>query len=360
MPKTIVKDKATAEFAARNLEKGAELPGQVVEPNAPKVKSTAEKLFPEFVTDDGTVVNRPVRPFEDKTKSLPASATPAPEIPTQTPPTTAPTIPSYLKTDEMTGKMVKVKVDGIESDVPAESLVKNYQLERHLNAQLMTLAEERRKLEADRAVLLRQPAPIPETPKPGKAPEPVKRSDEVQALEAQLLQMQEQMAGLQQTLVPQIQEAGIKRVEKMVKERIGTDDFRTYFEKIRDNALAEASKPEVSANPQARAYYDSDAYYFQSYQEMKLRELTSKPPASIPAQNQNTPALVTQSGAPVVINNSGRPVSIPSIESSGGVPSKADPTGNWAARAQQAFDMARQTGRTEDWVAYYKLKAEAS
>lgn len=352
MPKTIVKDKATAEFAAQNLEKGAELPGQVSEPNTPKPKSTSEKLFPEFVTDDGTVVNRPVKAFEDKAKVLPVTETPAPAAPTQTPPTTAPTAPSYLKNDEMTGKMVRVKVDGIESDVPAESLVKNYQLERHLNAQLINLAEERRKLEADRRF------PTPDAPKPGKAPEPVKRSDEVQALEAQIAQMQAQMQGLQQTMLPAIQESGIKRVEQMAKERLGTDDFRTYFDRIKQSAIEEASKPEVAANPQARAYFDSDGYYFQKYQEMKLKDMMSKPTA--PAPNPNAPALVTQQGAPVILTNQGQPVSIPTFESSGGVPSRVDPNGNWAAQAQAAFDVARQTGRTEDWVAYYKLKSQGS
>lgn len=355
MPKTIVKDKATAEFAARNLEKGDELPGQVSEPNAPKPKSSAEKLFPEFVTDDGTIVNRPVRPFEDKAKALPAAATPTPAIPTQTPPTTAPTVPSYLKTDEMTGKMVRVKVDGIESDVPAESLVKNYQLERHLNAQLINLAEERRKLESDRMTLIQKPnIPIPEI-KPGKE---VPKTPEVSALEVRLAQMQAQMEGLQASLVPQIQEAGIKRVERMAKERLGTDDFRSYFERIKAEANTEASKPELANNPQARQWFDSPDFYFQKYQEMKLKDLISKPSATIPA-NPNTPALVSQTGAPVILTNQGQPVSMPTFESSGGVPSKADSNGNWAAKAQAAFDMARQTGKTEDWVAYYKVKSEA-
>ena len=356
MPKTIVKDQATATFAAQNLSKGEELPGKVVEPNAPKVKSTAEKLFPEFVTDDGTIVNRPVNQLADAKKPSPATETAAPVAPNLTPPTTTPTSPSYLKPDELTGKMAKVKVDGIESDVPAESLIKNYQLERHLNAQLMNLAEERRKLELERSYLK---APKPETAVPDK-PKEVSKNNEVASLEAQIAQMQAQMEGLQQTLIPQIQEAGIKRVEKMVKERIGTDDFRDYFERIRDNAQAEALKPEVASNPQVRNWYDSDAYYFQTYQEMKLKELTSKSQNPIPAQNTNKPALVTQSGAPVVVTNSGKPVSVPSIEGSGGVPSKADPDGNWASRAQQAFDLARQTGRTEDWVAYYKVKSGAS
>lgn len=359
MPKTIVKDQATAEFAARNLETGADLPGQVIEPNASRPKSTSEKLFPEFMTDDGAVVNRPVKPFEDMAKVLPAAATTTPAPQPLTPPTAAPTAPSYLKTDEMTGKMVRVKVDGIESDVPAESLVKNFQLERHLNSQLMNLAEERRKFEAEKASSLRAPAPAPEPVKGGKQPEPIKKSVEVEALEAQLAQMQAQVQGLQATLIPQIQEAGIKRVDKMVKERIGMDDFSSYFEKIRDNAIAEMAKPEVAVNPQARQYFDSDAYYFQKYQEMKLRDLAAKPTASAPAAG-SAPVLTSQSGAPIVMTNQGRPVSLPAIEASGGVPSRTSSNGDWAARAQVAFDQARQSGSTEAWMQYYRIKAEAS
>lgn len=350
---TKIKDQATAERAALKLNEGIEVPANPGEPIAPKEKGTTEHLFPDFVKDD-MIVNRPVAQFQDNSKPLPATVTPIPEPQGQKPPTTTPTAPTYLKPEELAGKMVKLKVDGIEQDVPAESLIKTNQLERHLNASMMKLAEERRILEEERKQLMSRSS---EPPKP-KEP-PVKKASEVEALEAQIAQMQAQMQGLQQTLVPQIQEAGIKRVEKMVKDRIGTDDFRAHFEQIRDSAIAEMAKPEVAANPQARNYFDSDTYYFDQYKEIKLRELTSKPSTPAPTPNPNAPTLVTQEGAPVVMNSQGRPVSIPSIESSGGVPSRASPNGDWAARAQQAFDNARQTGSTDAWVSYYKIKAEA-
>jgi hypothetical protein len=345
-----IKDQATATEAALKLNTGVEVLEKPGEASAPKEKTTTEKLFPEFTTDDGGIINRPVRPFEDKSKPLPAVLTPTPDLQGQKPPTTTPTAPAYLTAAELAGKMVKLKVDGIEQDVPAESLIKTNQLERHLNAQLMKLAQERGDFERERSTLRQGPL----DPKPAKTEPPVKRSAEVENLEAQIAQMQAQMQGLQQTLIPQIQEAGIQRVEKMVKERIGTDDFRAHFDQIRDRALTEGSRPEVAANPQARAYFDSDAFYFETYKELKLKELTSRPPS-----NPNSPALVTQQGAPVIVNNSGRPVSIPNIESSGGVPSRSDVNGNWASRAQNAFEHARQTGRTDDWVAYYQIKSES-
>jgi hypothetical protein len=352
---TKIKDSATAQEAALKLNQGVEVPVMPGEPPAPKEKTTAEKLFPEFITDDGGIINRPVKSYEEKSKSLLAVVTPAPEPQGQKPPTIQPTVPVYLKPEELTGKMVKLKVDGIEQDVPAETLIKTTQLERHLNAQLMNLAQERKSLEDEKRRIQSMPPPVPEVK---KIPEPSKKGSEMEALEAHIAQMQAEMVALQRTMIPAIQEAGIKRVEKMVKDKIGSEDFRTYFDKIRDSALEQMANPDVANDANARRYYDSDAYYFEKYKEMKLKELMTKP--STPAPSPNAPVLVTPQGSPVVLTNSGQPVSIPAFESSSGVPSREGLNGNWAARAQSAFDNARQTGRTEDWVAYYKLKSEAS
>ena len=354
---TKIKDSATAKEAAMNLDKGiavAEKPG---EPNAPKEKTTTERLFPEFVTDDGGIINRPVKPYQDASKPLPAAATPDPLPQGQTPAAPAPTLPVYLKAEELAGKMVKLKVDGIEQDVPAESLIKNNQLERHLNAQLMMVAQERKAVEDERKRLLTQP-PVTEPVKPSKSEPQGKKSQEVEALESQIAQMQENMARLQQTMLPAIQESGIKRVEQMAKERLGTDDFRSYFEKIRDSAYAELAKPENANNPQARAFFDSDAFYFQKYQEMKLKDLVSKPSAPIP--NPNVPVLQTETGAPVVISNSGKPVSIPTLESSGGVPSKVSNDANWQGTYSALLTRAKESGSMEDWMAVYRHKLRPS
>lgn len=350
---TKIKDQATAERAALKLNQGVEVVEKPGEPPAPKEKTTSEKLFPEFMTDDGGVVNRPVKPFTDVSKPLPAAATPESTPQNPTPPAPTPTAPVYLRPEELTGKMVKLKVDGIEQDVPAESLIKTNQLERHLNAQLMSLAQERKQLEDDRKRLQAQPPA--KTPDPAKPPE--KKNPEAEALEVRLAQMQAQFENLQQTMLPAIQESGIKRVEQMAKERLGTDDFRAYFDRIRDSAYTEMAKPEVATNPQARAYFDSDAFYFQKYQEMKLKDLISKPPVPTPTPpNPNAPALMTQQGAPVVLNNSGQPVSIPTLESSGGVPSKVSPDASWQSTYNALFQRAQTTGNQEDWMAFYRHK----
>jgi hypothetical protein len=346
---TKIKDQASAERAAMKLNEGIEVADKG-EPNTPREKTTSERLFPAFTTDDGAITNRPVRPTE-LSGPLPVMATPESVPQDQTPKTETPTTPTYLKLEEMVGKMVKTKVDGVEKDVPADEVFRSHQLERHLNAQLMQVAQERKQLEDDKRRFVTQPI---EPQKPVTKEPAVKKAPEVEALEQRLIQMEQAMAQERALLMPQIQEAGIKRVEQMAKDRLGTDDFRTYFEKIRNSALEEAAKPDVSNNPQARAYFDSDAYYFQKYQELKLKDLITKP--SVSASVSNAPVLQTPEGAPVVISNSGKPVSIPSFESSGGVPSRVSPDASWQSTYNALFQRAKESNSQEDWVALYRHK----
>jgi len=352
---TKIKDAATAERAAMKLQQGIEA---VVsgEPNAPREKTTSERLFPEFTTDDGGIVNRPVRENQiESTPIVPAPATPQTPTPQgQTPATQPPTTPTYIKPEDLIGKMARLKVDGVEQDVPAESLFKTNQLERHLNARLMEVAQEAKRLEDERRRLAAQPpAPAPDPNK--KPPEPSKKSAEIEALEARLAQMEAERQQEKTLLLPQIQEAGIKRVEQMAKDRLGTDDYRTYHEKIRDAAFAEMAKPENATNPQARAYFDSDAFYFQKYQEMKLRDLMAKPATPAPS-NPNAPVLVTPQGAPVVVNNSGQPVNVPTFEPSGGVPSRMSPDTNWQGTYNTLLKRAQENNTDADWLAVMRHK----
>ena len=347
---TKIKDSATAENAALNLNTGIEAQ-KTGEPTAPREKTTSERLFPEFVTADGGIINRPIT--KDVVSAPSVAETPAQAPQTQTPQTQAPTIPAYIKAEDLAGKMAKIKVDGVEQDVPASDLFKLTQLERHSNAQLMKLAQERAQLERDRQEFLAKPA----EQKPVKQEPVAKKAAEVEALEARLAQMEQSMAQERALLMPQIQEAGITRVEKMVKERIGSDDFRSYFDKIKESALEEVAKPEIAANPQARAYFDSDAYYFQKYQEMKLRDVVSKPSAPAPTPTAPTaPVLQTQQGAPVLVNNQGQPVSMPTFESSSGVPSSPSEQGNWQGTYSTLLTQFRQNPTDANALALMRHK----
>lgn len=346
---TKIKDSATAQQAALNLNKSVEATERPGEPNTPQEKTTSEKLFPEFMTDDGGVINRPVKPFQDVSKPLPVSATSDPALQGQNPAPQTPTVPVYISESDLKGKMVKLKVDGIEQDVPAESLIKTNQLERHLNTQLMALAEERRKFEAERMSSQQKP-PVPS---PIKQEPAVKKSVEVEALEARLSQMESFITQQQESMRPALQEAGIKRVEQMVKDKVGADDFRSYFDKVRDIAIAESEKAQTAGDMQSARFFDSDTFYFQKYMEMKTKDLLSKP-----AVNPNAPVLQAEQGAPMVVNNNGQPVSIPSFESSGGVPSRVNPNASWQSTYNALLVRAKESGRMEDWTAVYRHKIQ--
>jgi len=351
---TKIKDQATAERAALKLNEGIEVPANG-EPTTPREKTTSERLFPAFTTEDGGIINRPVRNLSDTVIPLPVEATPDPAAQNQIPQTQAPTMPIYISESDLKGKMAKLKVDGIEQDVPADQLLKLNQLERHSNAQLMQIAKEKAELERERAAFLASRTPNPELQKQTKQESTQKKSPEVEALEARIAQMEGFMALQQETLRPAIQESGIKRVEQMAKERLGTDDFRSYFDRVREVAVSKAQEAQLKGDPNWKQY-DSDLFYLEMYKEMKIKDLMSKP--STPATNSNAPRLETQQGAPVVMNNSGQPVSLPAFESSSGVPSRQSPDANWQATYNALFARAQKSGAELDWAALYRHKMQ--
>jgi hypothetical protein len=336
---TKIKDLATAEKAALNLNKGLEVPAPS-EPNAPREKGTTERLFPDFMTSDGGIVNRPV---DQNPAPVLATDTLVPAPQTQTPQTKAPTTPVYIKPEDMAGKMAKLKVDGVEQDVPAEDLFKVKQLERHSISQLEMLAKERAQFERERQEFLARQTV---TKEPEKKEPPVKVTPEMEriaALEAQIKQLND-------STLPARQEAAIKQIEKMAKDKLGTDDFRSYFDKIRDIAVTEGLKARAAGDVNAVQFFDSPQFYYQQYQEMKLRDLMTKPPAS------QVPATQAQQGAPVLVNNEGKPVSIPTFESSSGVPSSPSEQGNWQSTYNTLLSRAKADPTDLNWMAVMRHK----
>lgn len=338
---TKIKDSATAEKAALNLNKGIEVP-QASEPNVPREIGTTERLFPDFMTPDGGIINRPVE--RESLTTLPATETPAPAVQAQTPQTQAPTAPVYIKPEDLAGKMAKLIVDGVEQDVPASELFKVKQLERHSNAQLEKVAKERAQIERERQEMLAR-TPLPE-PKPIKQEPPVKVTPEMERIAA----LEAQIASLNASTLPVRQEAAIKQVEQMAKERLGTDDFRSYFDKVRDIAVANGLQAKARGDVQAENFFDSPQFYFQQYQEMKLKDLISKPPTPV------VPVAQVQQGAPVLVNNAGQPVSIPNFESSSGVPSTPSEQGNWQSTYNTLMTSFRQNPSDANALALMRHK----
>lgn len=356
-----IKDQATAIEAALNLDRpGSEPVSNPGEPAAPRSQSTTSKLFPEFVADDGLIVNRPVKGYTDTGKELPSvGATPAQVPAPATPAPPAPTAAGELDLSKMPdGTMVRIKVDGVEMTVPAKEALKSIQLERHLTLKSQELARDRAALEAERATLRNTPQPPAPAPKaPEVPPVPAKGED------PRIADLQRQIAELNASIAPQRFQAGLNRLAEKAKTELGALDFLEYAPKIQAFVDAELAKPEVAANPQIMQQLDSQNFWYAKYQEMKLRDVLS---GAKPAAPVLTPASVVQvepitpppAGTHLVLDKNNRPVVVPVIEGSSGVASRVSQDQDWQTRYSAAMATAKKTGSTEDWQVVFRLKRE--
>lgn len=359
-----VKDQATAVEAALNLNKGSEPVEKPGEPKPSRKKSTSQVLFPENITEDGGIVNRPIRPYEDAAKEIPkGSATPTPQPASSAPSATAPTEPSYLDLSKLPeNTMVRMKVDGVEMDVPAKEALKNFQLERHLTLKAQQLAEREKAFEAERLNYRQQM-----TEPPQKQPSPKKQEviEPTAPESAEVLALRAELAALRQTLAPQMFDASLKKLEARVKENLGADDFLTYVPKIKEFVDSELKKPEISGNPQAVSILDSQDFWYGKYQEIKLKEMISGAKQSTP-----TPSVVAQpqiiqnpvsypNNTVAVIDKSGEVRPMPVVEGSGGVPTRIAPDADWQARYREAFARAQKEPTNANWAEVFRLKREA-
>lgn len=357
-----IKDQATATEAALNLDKkGSETVLKPGEPAAPRIPSTTSKLFPDFVADDGLIVNRPVKDFEDVGRGLPpAAATPVPAPAPAAPAPQAPTPTSELDLSKLPdGTMVRLKVDGVEMTLPVKEALKNIQLERHLTIKSQELAQQRAALEAERAALRQPPAqPKPGEPAPAVPAKPNPETERIANLERQIEELNTAFA-------PQRFQAGLNRLAERAKQELGATDFLEYAPKIQAFVDGELAKPEVAANKSILQQLDSQAFWYGKYQEMKLKDVLSgaKPAAPVLTPSSIVPAsvpVVAPVGTNVILDRNNNPVVVPIVESSSGVPSRVSTDADWQARYQAAMDVAKKTGRTEDWQTVFRLKRETS
>ena len=356
-----VKDQATAIEAALNLDRPDATIPKPGEPPAPRKLSTSERLFPENISPDGFITNRPVKGYTDADKSLPsavATSAPAPAAATPTPP--VPTASSELDLSKLPdGTMVRIKVDGVEMTVPAKEALKSIQLERHLTLKSQELARDRAALEAERASFRQPPVSpkAPEAPASPQAPAPSKGED------PRIAALERQIAELNASIAPQRFQSGLNRLAEKAKTELGATDFLEYAPKIQAFVDAELAKPEVAANPQLLQQLDSQGFWYAKYQEMKLRDVLS---GIRPAAPVLTPSSVVQvepiapppAGTQLVLDKNNKPVIVPMVEGSSGTPSRVSLGQDWQSRYQAAMETAQKTGRTEDWQVVFRLKRE--
>ena len=201
--------------------------------------STTEQLFPDFFVGEGdqrqiTMQRQEMPPPPEKPAEPPKPA--EPEVPPAEP---AAKGPEYLDLSQISGKLVKVKVDGVETDVPAEELVKNYQLDRHLTQRGQSLAAKEKELKQANDELLAAQREAAEAPPPpaGTTSKPDTR------VEAALKKVAELEAAIKPVVTKEKVDAGLERLDRMVRANLGFEDFKAKIPEVRAEIAKQVNDP---------------------------------------------------------------------------------------------------------------------
>lgn len=277
----------------------------------PELGTTA-KLFPHLMEEVAPPPKEEPKPPEPEPE---AAAPPQEEKPAEA--------PKVLTVDELGDQLVKVKIDGVEKEVPFRDVLRGYQTDQHLTAKGQKIAKEKQDLES----MKRQTGGA----QPPAQPTQVQEVDPLlEVLQPYIKPFQEKISQLEKTLEdvaivtkPALYQANLHKVDTYLKGQ-GFDDFMAYVPKIESHIL---SLPE-----EEQAQYDNQFAYIDLYKTQKLREKVATPP--------QTPRHVDQRPAPPVTK----------IESVSGTPTGTD---DFQARYKTAFERAKETN---DWTEVLKLK----
>lgn len=313
----------------------------------PAEPTSTEKLFPDFYVEgeDGKkelTTERQDSPEPEK----PAAEAPKPPVTPEPPKTPEPKAPEYLDLSQISGKLVKTKVDGVETDVPAEELLKNFQLDRHLTQRSQSLAEQEKALKELHGELTKIKDEVKTTVKgeDGETPDPRLETvlKKIDAIEQRISKPQLTKADVDNNLA---------RIAGEVQRNLGYDDFMEMIPQI----TAEISKN--FANPKAPteqelARFDTMANWYQTYQAVKLRSLKNAPP---PPPAPAPPAK----NAPVLDKKP--PIPPSAIEEAGGASDgNQEESSQWKVRYDLALKQAKESGTDEAWQDVFRLKREKS
>jgi hypothetical protein len=235
-----------------------------------------------------------------------------------------------LDTDAFGNKKVKVKVDGVESEVTLKELLKSYQLEKHLTQKGQQLGERERVLkeyESKFEATLKQastPKDVPEDDPLAEVVDPY-----VKPLKQEIADLKKTVAELKGATQPLEYQSNLKKVDTYLKKS-GYDDFMEYVPKIEEAILS------LSVEEQAQA--DTPQAFINLYKDLKIRDL--------------------KKGAPTRANPDERPkpkVSKIAVESGSGGNSSVD---DKTAKDKSLFDKAVESGKTEDWMALLSYRTK--
>lgn len=233
--------------------------------------------------------------------------------------------------DDKEVPLYKVKIDGVEKEVPYEELIKGYQTAQFLSQKGQRLAEERRALEEERKRLESEKARSVQ--KDTEDEEDIYYKEEIKPLlEKETSVLKEEISTLKSTISelskitgPMKYQTDLKEIDKMMRAE-GLDDFMNYVEKIEERVF--------SASPEEQALLYSFDGYIKLYQQFKIKDMIKSNSSGVELRKADERK---------------KPKVIP-IESAGGKPSATNDT---VASINAAIEEAKETG---DWNKVLRLK----
>jgi hypothetical protein len=269
--------------------------------------STTARLFPDYMEEDTPL---PIK--EEQAPPVQKEETSVEEPPV--------TEPKYLTPEEFGDQMVKVKIDGVEREVPFRDVVRGYQTDQHLSQKGNKIAQERQTLEEIRRSIA-QPqttsSPTTEVDPLTEILQPYIKpfQDKIQSLESMI-------AEVSVITGPAKYQANLQKVDARMKGE-GFDDFMTYVPKIEDFIRSLPEDEQLA--------YDNPLAFIDLYKTQKLKDQLSKKEPVKHADQRPTPPVTK-------------------IEPSSGTPTGTD---NWQGEYNTAFNKAKKTG---DWTEVLRLK----
>lgn len=219
--------------------------------------------------------------------------------------------PEYLDIQDFGDKKVKVKVDGVETEIPFKDVVKGYQTERYLTQKGQMIAEEKKKL---------QETAIPPTVHSDDDYIDPLMVEKMRGLEKKLEVAEETIKMAVSELTPIRYERNLSVIDSEMKTE-GLTDFKEKVPEI--EKIIRAMPPD-----KAETYDTIDGFKF-LYKNLKLQELVKKQAGTT---EKHTNADVRPTPKVVQIESGSSP--------SGGATSKA-------AEREKALTLAKKSG---DWT----------
>jgi len=231
-------------------------------------------------------------------------------------------VSEYLSLEDFADKLVKVKVDGQESEISLKDVIKGYQTDKHLSQKGQKLAEEFKRLQ-DMQIqppVATNSSLVQDTPELDEFADP-----QVVEQAKRIKELEDKINGLNTVVEPLKYERIKANIDAEFKAQ-GFDDFMAHIPEIESRVL--------NLPIDKMGIYNTEWGFKSIYKDIKLEEMK---------------ATLEKSAEPKISDERPTPNLVP-IEGAGGSPSGAD---NFESQYKSGLKRAKQTGDFTDLI---KLK----